>query len=191
MKTSAAMLLPLLVTLAGACVVTSSPPPTDGPPQPPPPPPPATAAPPPVTPSPSTPPPVATPTTPPTTPTVSPTTPPPTAPPPASLIGRWISPSCGGRTYARKIEFTTAGKFDAQDLVSPCPPKVACIWSGIVDTNGTYTVASGMIRLAPAQPGNPKAQPLPATLAIDPTTGAPLETAGGGKCVYSKDTSKP
>jgi hypothetical protein len=190
MKTSAAMLLPLLVTLAGACVVTSSPPPpTDGPPQPHPPPP-ATATPPPATPSPSTPPPVATPTTPPITPTVTSTTPPPTAPT-ASVVGRWISPSCGGRTYARKIEFTADGKFDAQDLVSPCPPKVTCIWSGIVGSNGTYAVASGMIRLAPAQPGNPKAQPLPATLAIDPTSGAPLETAGGAKCVYSKDTSKP
>jgi len=89
------------------------------------------------------------------------------------------------------MEFTAGGTFEAHDLVSPCPPKVACIWSGIVDSNGTYAVASGMIRLAPAQPGNPKAQPLPATLAIDPTTGAPLETAASGKCVYAKDTSKP
>lgn len=188
MKTALLPVLSLLLT--SACVVTSSPPPDSTPPTPT-----ATNA----APTPSTP------TTTPVASAPSSATPAPTGAPassgsaqtggtpgpvPAGLLGAWVSPSCSGRTYARKIQFDKAGSFDAQDLVSPCPPKVQCIWSGIVNNRGTFTVEGTTVRLAITQPGGPKGQPLPPTLALDPKTSAPMETQDGAKCVYTKDTEK-
>lgn len=107
--------------------------------------------------------------------------------PDGSLVGTWVSPSCGERTYARELDLAADGTFRAADLVSPCPPKVVCVWSGIVHRKGTYTVAGGKITLTPSDQGGPQGQPFPETLGIDPATGAPFEPDNGGPaCTYAR-----
>lgn len=138
--------------------------------------------------------PPATATTPPAPP---PTEPGPTSPPPqpttqtppagdASLAGTWVSPSCGDRKYERILTLGADGTFQAKDMVSPCPPNVQCIWSGIVDRKGRYTRSGDTLTLAVEGPAGDRAKPLPATLTIDKATGAPAEQAGGATCVYTK-----
>jgi hypothetical protein len=117
-------------------------------------------------------------------PNTSATASPPLAPA-ATVAGTWISPSCGARTYERRLVLDPAGTFTAEDRVSPCPPNVACVWSGIVYARGTYTVTSGRIQLT-TEGSRPPAKPLPATLVIDPATGAPAEVEDGLRCVYTR-----
>lgn len=57
---------------------------------------------------------------------------------PADIEGRWLSPSCGERGYARIISLE-GGRFRAEDRVAPCPEGAQCIWSGIVHRVGTYS----------------------------------------------------
>lgn len=109
-----------------------------------------------------------------------------------SVVGAWVSPSCGDRAYPRHIELVSDGTFHADDLISPCPPKVVCVWSGIVHRKGTYTVAGDKITLTVE--GSPGAQgkPLPDTLGIDPATSAPFEPADGSPaCMYSPLKKEP
>ena len=115
------------------------------------------------------------------------TTPGGTTTPDGSITGAWRSPSCGDRTYPREIQFAADGTFQSADLVSPCPPNVACVWSGIVNRKGTFTVAAGKITLTPTEPGGAQGRPLPTTLGIDPKTGAPFEqTDGSPACTYAR-----
>jgi hypothetical protein len=112
--------------------------------------------------------------------------------PGSSLVGTWASPSCGERTYVRQIDFADGGTFSAADLVSPCPPKVVCVWSGIVNRKGTYAVAAGKIALTVDGSAGPQGKPLPASLGLDPATGAPFETDSSGKtCLYERQAMKP
>jgi hypothetical protein len=74
----------------------------------------------------------------------------------------------------------------AEDLVSPCPPNVACVWSGIVNRRGTYARAGDAITLTVSGTPPPQGQPLPPTLVIDAATRAPAEDAGGTRCVYQR-----
>jgi hypothetical protein len=91
----------------------------------------------------------------------------------------------------RKIQFNNGGTFEAQDLVSPCPPKTACMWSGIVLNKGTYVTQGGTIQLTITQAGGPQAKPLPTTFAIDPASAAPVETSPEGqRCLYGRDAAK-
>jgi hypothetical protein len=173
MKTPLALLVALILPFASACVIEQSPPRRNYPPpagQPGPTPPPAY----------------------PGNPPQAPPGPPP-APPsaPANVVGAWVSPACGARTYARKIQFNNGGTFEALDLVSPCPPKVACMWSGIVTNTGTYVVEGGSIKLSIAQPGaGPNARPIPAALAIDAASSAPVEMSPEGqRCAYGRDVA--
>ncbi|AUX46416.1 uncharacterized protein SOCE26_079220 [Sorangium cellulosum] len=104
---------------------------------------------------------------------------------PKGPVGEWISPSCGTRKYARTIRFDARGTFLGQDLVSPCPPDVVCIWSGIVSTRGTYTVEEDTIFLSMLNHGAGPAAPFPTELGIDAETSAPVETDHeGNACVY-------
>lgn len=168
MKTPLAVFVSLLLPLATACIVVQDPPRRHNT-TPPPPPAGQTGA----NPPPASPPPAS---------------PPPAPPAQANVTGAWVSPACGARTYPRKIQFDGKGGFESQDLVSPCPPKVTCIWSGIVLNKGTYAVEQGAIRLTNPQPGTgPKSQALPNALTIDPATAAPMEVADGAKCVYTRD----
>jgi hypothetical protein len=103
--------------------------------------------------------------------------------PAVAVTGRWASPSCGARTYERRITLDAAGTFTAEDRISPCPPRTVCVWSGIVTIHGTYTPAGGEIRLTPdRQP----ARPLPASLTIDPTGALVEVTPEGERCVYAR-----
>ena len=108
---------------------------------------------------------------------------------PENLVGTWSSPSCGKRTYARKIQFDLGGSFTGMDLVSPCPPDVVCFWSGIVHRKGTYIVQENTIKLMVSEPRTMSAgQPFPTELVIDPPTQAPAEgTPEGDYCVYVRD----
>ena len=58
----------------------------------------------------------------------------------------WHSAACEGRAYERQITFTD-GHWAAVDLVSPCPPDVVCVWSGIIDRTGTWTLDRKQLRL--------------------------------------------
>ena len=123
----------------------------------------------------------------PTAPTPVPSTPPATGS--ASLLGTWESASCGDRAYPRQITFADATTFSAEDLVSPCPKGTACIWSGILNTQGTYTVEKDVItlRVQKASTGPKKIQ-FPATLTLDASR-TPIESGSDGKpCPYRHTT---
>jgi hypothetical protein len=65
-----------------------------------------------------------------------------------SPVGRWENSSCGERKFLRRINFTDDGTFAALDEVAPCPPKVVCVWSGIIHWRGTWKLDGPLIRLA-------------------------------------------
>lgn len=140
---------------------------------------------------PATPPVAATPATPPSTPVTAATAAtaalPSTAPSVAllTLDGTWESASCGNRTYPRRITFAEAASFVAEDLVSPCPKGATCVWSGIINRQGTYRVEKDTITLTVTRPGSgPGKVELPATLTLDANR-ALVETGSDGKaCVY-------
>jgi hypothetical protein len=100
----------------------------------------------------------------------------------------WTSPPCEGRAYERRLQFTDE-RFAARDLVAPCPPDKLCVWSGILDRGGTWTLDRRQIRLTldpdPRTGAPPQASqfPLPETLwlADDGTL-----TEDGGACPYAQ-----
>jgi hypothetical protein len=110
------------------------------------------------------------------------------APGDAALSGTWKSASCGARKYERLITFGKEGSFSAEDRVSPCPPKVTCVWSGIVSRKGAFKRSGDTISLTISGEGKgPGAQPFPTTLSIDGATNAPAEPGAGGQaCVYQR-----
>jgi len=119
----------------------------------------------------------------PTAPTTIPSSPP--AAGAAGLVGTWESAACGDRTYPRRITFVDATTFSAEDLVSPCPKGAACIWSGILNHKGTYTIEKDVVtlRVETASAGPKKVQ-FPTSLKLDPS-GAPIEAGSDGKaCPY-------
>lgn len=123
-------------------------------------------------------------------------TPPPAAPTAATpapggggLYGTWKSPSCGARGYERRIYFETDGTFQAEDLVSPCPPGTVCVWSGIVVTHGTFVVTGGTVALTPkpgSGGGKPGAAELPKSLVWDAQGALSEAAADGSKCAYKR-----
>ena len=116
-------------------------------------------------------------------------TPPNTQPPgqgDPALVGTWKSASCGDRGYERTITFGVDGTFQAADRVSPCPPKVQCVWSGIVNRNGSYARSGNTVTLRVEGTPGKQGKPVPETLTLDPTTSAPAEQGSGGLCVYTR-----
>lgn len=105
------------------------------------------------------------------------------------MSGRWISPSCGARAYERWITFDFPA-FEAHDRVSPCPPKVACVWSGIVSRKGTADIAGDTIRLTFEDPATGPGVALPTSLGID--GGRPIERGNTDPhCVYERAPAPP
>ena len=104
--------------------------------------------------------------------------------PAAAIAGDWSSPSCGNRKYPRQISFNDKGGFSAADLVSPCPKDVACVWSGIVNRQGTWSSDGHQITLTVS--GNPGSQgaSFPGTLELSP--GPAEKDASGATCVYQR-----
>lgn len=101
---------------------------------------------------------------------------------PPTPTGRWVSPSCGARTYPRELELFADGRFVSRDLVSPCPPGVSCVWSGVVERSGRFTVAGARLALVVEKGEAARGgQALPDSLGLD--GGAPVE---GATCVYGR-----
>ncbi|WP_437940771.1 hypothetical protein [Sorangium sp. So ce341] len=105
-----------------------------------------------------------------------------------ALLGTWRSAACGSRKYERVLSFAKGGSFTAEDRVSPCPPKAACIWSGIIQRQGAFKRSGDSLSLSVAEASKgPGGQPFPTTFAVDAATGAPVETGDGGKpCPYKR-----
>ena len=109
------------------------------------------------------------------------------------VVGHWVSPSCGERSYPRVIQLDSNGRFAAQDLVAPCPKDVVCFWSGIIFYQGAYQVDARGIRLKVEGSDRGFAGALfPARLLIDPATSAPIElTLEGVRCPYVRAGQPP
>jgi hypothetical protein len=149
--------------------------------------------------SPSNPATTATPTTSPTDPAATPTattaepTPTASSSPELRWAGTWSSPSCADRTYERRITLKEDKTFRAEDRVSPCPPGVQCIWSGIVGWQGTYTLdekGAVLTKTAGGQggPGGAVKIVSPLRLELDKATSSPAEVHAAGRCVYVRAT---
>lgn len=67
-------------------------------------------------------------------------------------VGTWSSPSCGDRTYERRIELTADLHANVEERVSPCPEGARCMWSGIVVFEGTYVATSDHVALTLGAP---------------------------------------
>ncbi|MEM9693757.1 MAG: hypothetical protein AAGA56_14505, partial [Myxococcota bacterium] len=64
--------------------------------------------------------------------------------------GSFLSAACESRSYPRHLELDLAKKqLSLEDRISPCPPDVACVWSGIVERQGSFTL------MAPPAVGEP------------------------------------
>ena len=103
-----------------------------------------------------------------------------------AIPGSWTSPKCGARGYVRNLELGLDHRFKAEDRVSPCPPNVACVWSGIVNREGTWTHDAGKVTLATDEVPNPPKQgaDLPGSLEFP---GAELvEVQGSERCSYTR-----
>lgn len=75
-------------------------------------------------------------------------------------IGTWTSPSCGERTYERRIELTADLRANVEERISPCPEGARCIWSGIVVFEGTYVATGNTVALSLGEPlGKPQGGP--------------------------------
>ncbi len=99
---------------------------------------------------------------------------------PVTLVGDWVSPSCGERKYPRHITFDDKTGFSASDLVSPCPKGVTCIWSGIVTRKGTWSSDGKRVTLTLTGPADKRGAPFPASLDLAP---GPAE---GATCPYQR-----
>lgn len=104
-----------------------------------------------------------------------------------ALLGAWRSAACGSRKYERVLSFAKDGSFTAEDRVSPCPPRVACIWSGIIHRKGAFKRSGDTVALSIAETSQgPAGQPFPTTLVVD-AAGAPAEAGEDGKpCPYQR-----
>lgn len=74
-------------------------------------------------------------------------------------LGAWQSERCGERGWVRALALEADGTWEGRDLVSPCPPDVTCIWSGIVEHEGTWQavepIGTAALTLAASQPVTP------------------------------------
>lgn len=121
------------------------------------------------------------------TPTQTPTSAPSTTTVPAgkaAVEGNWFSSACGARKYGRNLSLNADGTFTSEDLVSPCPPKVQCVWSGIVNRDGKWKQNGTSVVLEPAASNQHAGEPLASPLSWD---GAALSEPGSEKtCVYTR-----
>lgn len=103
--------------------------------------------------------------------------------PTGSLTGDWSSPSCGERTYPRELKLSEDGTWTARDLVSPCPPDVQCVWSGIVESHGTWTADGDAVTLT-EETTDERARPRPTRL--EPAEGGAMSVEPDGSCLYTR-----
>jgi hypothetical protein len=77
--------------------------------------------------------------------------------------------------------------------VSPCPPKVQCIWAGIVAWSGTWALDDKGAVLTKTAGGNDPTKKAntdaPLRLVLDKATSSPAEMSdSGATCVYTRVT---
>jgi len=105
----------------------------------------------------------------------------------ATLVGLWWSGACADRSYPRELELSSDHSFVARDLVSPCPPAVTCVWSGIVTWSGSWSTTEQGVALTVVQAGQgPGTQTHPDHLGI--AHEALVETRGDQQCSYARIT---
>lgn len=105
---------------------------------------------------------------------------------PWELTGAWGSPSSSERGHPREIRFDASGTYRMDDLVSPCPPKVVCVWSGITHTGGTYRIEGDTVLLTYAE-GGTVTGPLPQELSFDPVDRTLTERLPSGEnTIYNR-----
>ncbi len=97
--------------------------------------------------------------------------------------GTYESPHCGDRKYLREVTLNADQSFTATDFVSPCPPNVSCVWSGLDQRKGRYTVAGSRVELSVEAASRGVAE-FPASFML--SENAIVETSDAGSCVYSK-----
>jgi hypothetical protein len=79
--------------------------------------------------------------------------------------------------------------FRAEERVSPCPPKVQCVWSGILFWQGTFaTDDKGVVltKTGGADSGRGAKIESPLKLEMEKGSGALVETRGGARCPYTR-----
>lgn len=100
------------------------------------------------------------------------------------LAGSWTSAECGDRTYQRILTLQADGTYEMVDLVSPCPPGVQCIWSGIITSSGTWEALGPSANLVETKTdANDQGAARPSELRIL-RNGHPAEDWGEGQCMY-------
>ena len=96
----------------------------------------------------------------------------------------WASPACEGRKYERQMNFQE-DRYTAKDLVAPCPPGTRCVWSGILDRAGSWSLDRKQLRLLPDTDASASPQaskfPLPEHLLLGPDG---TLTEDEGRCPY-------
>jgi hypothetical protein len=109
---------------------------------------------------------------------------------PSRWLGGWDSPPCGERKYVRRITLAGDGAFVAEERVSPCPERVPCYWSGIIDWSGTWRPEGDQtVRLrATKAPSQKMSSPpaLPDRLEWSQALGAFEEVLPTGRCPYGR-----
>ncbi|WP_433935671.1 hypothetical protein AB3662_13110 [Sorangium cellulosum] len=104
-----------------------------------------------------------------------------------ALLGTWKSAACAPRKYERVLSFAKDGSFTAEDRVSPCPPRVACVWSGIVHRKGAFKRSGDTVSLSVAEASQgPGVQPFPTTLTVDAAGGLAEAGENGKPCPYQR-----
>jgi hypothetical protein len=105
------------------------------------------------------------------------------------LVGTWSSPSCGDRGYERRLTLKEDKTFRSEERVSPCPPKVQCVWSGILFWQGTFASdEKGLVLTKTGGADSGRGAKIESPLKLEVEKETLVETRGGARCPYTKGT---
>jgi hypothetical protein len=110
----------------------------------------------------------------------------------SDLAGTWLSGRCSDRKYRRELILSSDNSFTATDYVSPCPPGKTCVWSGIVNRSGTWSMQNlSFVELSPTSPEQRQGVPLARHLHYEGSSDSLLEATPGSvpDCVYHRSGS--
>lgn len=117
----------------------------------------------------------------------------PPPPPPGAAPGEargWASPSCGARAYERRIFLHPDFSYTTEERVAPCPPDVTCVWSGVLNTRGTWAEAGDILTFTETE-GGPQGEPRPTTLRWTADRAGLVEVQGEVECPYAPFSPAP